>query len=139
MRLVYFEFNIVFLNYFHILSSACLGSFGCGTGLAWSSPVLPRVDHDQCLDDCDISDVSASVASWIGPVFPLGAVFAGPMAFYLLEKIGRKRTLIALSFPMLIGYIMLTFSKTADSIALLLAGRFLCGGSTSNKYLNVAE
>jgi MFS family permease len=84
-----------------------------------------------------MSNISASVASWIGPLFPLGASFAGPIAFYLLNKIGRKKTLIALSLPMLIGYIMLTLTQTADSITLLLVGRFLCGGSIINNYWNV--
>ena len=50
-----------------------------------------------------MSGVSDEAADWIGPLFPLGAIFAGPLAFFLLNKIGRKKTLLWLSCPMLIG------------------------------------
>lgn len=106
---------------------ATLGSFGCGTGIAWSSPVLPKIDPEQCKDHCDLSDVTTSLASWVGPLFPLGATCSGPVAFFMLNKLGRKKTLIGLSFPMLIGWILLTSSKALDSIVALLIGRFLIG------------
>ena len=28
--------------------SACIGSFGLGTALAWTSPAIPRIDAGQC-------------------------------------------------------------------------------------------
>ena len=106
--------------------SATLGAFGCGTGIAWSSPVLPKVSPSECQNDCDLQ-ITEEAASWIGPIFPLAAACVGPVAFFLLNKIGRKKTLIALSFPMLIGYILLTFIREIDSAAVLLTARFLVG------------
>ena len=106
--------------------SATLGAFGCGTGIAWSSPVLPKVSPSECQNDCDLQ-ITEEAASWIGPIFPLAAACVGPVAFFLLNKIGRKKTLIALSFPMLIGYILLTFVREIDSAAVLLTARFLVG------------
>ena len=59
---------------------ATLGSFGCGTALAWTAPALPHIQSDECLpDDCDISDVTPEQGSWIGAMMPLGAIFAGPI------------------------------------------------------------
>ena len=103
-----------------------MGAFGCGTGIAWSSPVLPKVSPTECQSDCDLS-ISDETASWIGPIFPLAAACVGPFAFFLLNKIGRKKTLICLSFPMLIGYILLTFMTQIDNAAVLLIARFLVG------------
>ena len=80
-----------------------MGSFGCGTGIAWSSPVLPKVKNESCQGECDLTGVSDFAADWVGPLFPLGAACAGPVAFFLLNKIGRKKTLLWLSCPMLIG------------------------------------
>lgn len=109
--------------------AATLGSFGCGTGIAWSSPVLPNVNSAECGDNCDIPGVSSGLASWIGPLFALGAFVAGPFAFYLINKIGRKWTLIAFSVPMFVGYVLLTVSYFLESISVLLTGRFLTGFS----------
>lgn len=110
--------------------AATLGSFGCGTGIAWSSPVLPKIKNESCYEKgCDLSGVSDEAADWIGPLFPLGAIFAGPLAFFLLNKIGRKKTLLWLSCPMLIGYILLTITKVLDSLWTLFIGRFLVGFS----------
>ena len=64
---------------------------------------------------------------WIGPLFALGAASSGPVAFFLLNKIGRKKTLFWMSTPMLVGYILLTLSKKLQSIAIVLVGRFLVG------------
>ena len=80
----------------------------------------------ECQNDCDLQ-ITEEAASWIGPIFPLAAACVGPVAFFLLNKIGRKKTLIALSFPMLIGYILLTFVREIDSAAVLLTARFLVG------------
>ena len=114
--------------------SATLGAFGCGTGIAWSSPVLPKVSPEQCEPNCDLQ-ITEAVASWIGPIFPMAAACVGPVAFFLLNKIGRKKTLIALSFPMLIGYILLTFIKDIDSAAVLLTARFLVGKFSRSHHL----
>ena len=103
LTLVVTKENPHFLS-FSFLFSATLGSFGCGTGIAWSSPVLPKIKNESCYEKgCDLSGVSDEAADWIGPLFPLGAIFAGPLAFFLLNKIGRKKTLLWLSCPMLIG------------------------------------
>lgn len=66
---------------FSLASSACLGSFLCGTALAWSAPALPHIQSDLCgPDDCDVSGVTPEDAAWIGALMPAGAVFSGVAA-----------------------------------------------------------
>ena len=68
------------MHIFNLMFPATLGSFGCGTALAWTAPALPHIQSDECLpDDCDISDVTPEQGSWIGAMMPLGAIFAGPI------------------------------------------------------------
>ena len=74
-----------------------------------------------------MSDVPQKAVPWIGSLFPLGGVVVGPIAFLILDQIGRKKTLISLSVPMLVGYGLLTSSYYLDNIVVLLVGRFLSG------------
>ncbi len=107
--------------------TASLGSFAGGTGIAWTSPVIPRIDPDLCLDDCDISGVTPTLSTWIGTIFLLGATLSGPLTFTLMSFFGRRTVLIMLAFPMLAGYVILTLTKSLDSVELILVGRFLTG------------
>ncbi len=115
------------------LVPASFGSFGFGAGITWTSPAFPRINKDICQDNCDISNVDGSTASWIGTIFLIGSIISGPVAFLLLSKIGRRWTLIGLTGPMLLGYGLLTITKTLDSIDLMLTGRFLAGNSKTIK------
>jgi MFS family permease len=90
---------------------------------------LPKIIPDECQDDCDLGDVPASMTSWIGPLFPLGAASSGPFVFYLLNKIGRKNTICVASLPILAGYILLSLANGYDSIIMVFIGRFLVGKS----------
>jgi hypothetical protein len=58
---------------------ATLGAFALGGALGWTSPSLPKIDSSQCGDSCDINNVDADKASWIGGILSLGAVAAGPI------------------------------------------------------------
>ena len=64
----------------NLFLSASIGAFGLGTSLAWTSPSLPRLQDDLCLDQCDVPDISVDEASWIGAMLPLGAIMSGPIA-----------------------------------------------------------
>lgn len=114
---------------------ATLGSFGCGTGIAWSSPLLAKLDKNETCPDSSCENLQGMdnfTKDWIGPLFPLGAACSGPIAFFLLNKIGRKQTLLWLSAPMLLGYILLTITQMLDSLATLFLGRFAIGNAAIN-------
>jgi len=106
---------------------ATLGSFSLGCGIGWASPTLPNIDPELCDDECDITDVPEVLVPWIGSLYLLGGVIAGPLAFSILDRIGRKKTMMGLSLPMLLGYGMITASYYLNNITVLLIGRFLAG------------
>jgi hypothetical protein len=68
---------------------ACIGAFSQGTVGAWTSPVLPYLtdcieDHNQNLTEEEVKHyyelpiaLDASAASWIGSLFPIGALISG--------------------------------------------------------------
>ena len=104
-----------------------MGSFSLGCGIGWASPTLPNIDPELCDDECDITDVPEVLVPWIGSLYLLGGVIAGPLAFSILDRIGRKKTMMGLSLPMLLGYGMITASYYLNNITVLLIGRFLAG------------
>ncbi len=61
----------------------------------------------------------------------IGAVFGGPIAGLISDRMGRKPALMLVSIPYLIGYMMITyarFSTHADVFkAVLLIGRLFSG------------
>ncbi len=61
--------------------SAMMGGFGLGLSGAWTSPALLRIDESDCLpDDCDVSGVSETEASWIATIATITPIFSGPIA-----------------------------------------------------------
>ncbi|CAG7826804.1 unnamed protein product [Allacma fusca] len=99
--------------------AATIGAFGMGTVMAWSSPALPQVELSAKLGYPSDSDLS-----WVASLVPLAAVFAGPPTGQCIERIGRKPTMIALSVPFVLGWLLIAF---AVNIPMMLVGRFLTG------------
>ena len=93
--------------------SANLGAFGLGTGLGWSSPALPYLSNcneenatifDTELNNCTLPEAfDDETASWIGALFPIGAIFGALWTGLLMPVIGRKWTMMGLSIPFAIG------------------------------------
>ena len=114
-----------------------LGSFSVGNALAWTSPSLPRISQELCTynsDDisdkrttCDITGVTVKLAGWVGPLLPVGAILVGPFIGVFVDKFGRKWTMIALAIPTFAGWLLITISKSIDSIFSIYAGRILIG------------
>ena len=100
----------VFSHSFILIAN--LGAFGLGTGLAWTSPALPfltncNVGGDIVFPDgqnCTLPEAfSEETGSWIGSLFPVGAMLGGFLTGLLMPMIGRKWTMIGLSLPFTIG------------------------------------
>jgi MFS family permease len=73
-------------------------------------------------------------------LFGIGAVFGGIMSGYLGSKYGRRKSLMLLAIPDLIGWILVASSQ---NLAMMLTGRFLAGfaaaGYSPNIQIFVAE
>ncbi|KAJ9588986.1 hypothetical protein L9F63_017721, partial [Diploptera punctata] len=82
-------------------------------------PALQSLNHDPVLDDEDASWVAALTA--IGA--PVGSLLMGPM----LEKLGRKWTLIVTNMPAVIGWVFVVTAFQPIFIPLLYLGRLLTG------------
>ena len=114
-----------------------LGSFSVGNALAWTSPALPNISQELCRNQnhntsnisgqCDIDGVTLELAGWIGPLLPAGAILVAPMIGFLVNKLGRKYSMVVLCIPNFVGWLLVTISKSKNSITGLYIGRILIG------------
>ena len=117
--------------------SATFGAFGLGLGLSWTSPTLPVLS--ECGDDCAFDkDFGKEVGSWIGAIFPIGALVSSFATGIMMAKIGRKWTMIAMAAPFIAGWICLTIPipLDIDTPWIYYAGRFLTGNIPVTRFAN---
>ncbi|XP_072751305.1 facilitated trehalose transporter Tret1 [Anoplolepis gracilipes] len=99
--------------------SAALMAVGVGNALAWTSPVLPQLyEPDSWLV------ITKEQGSWVSSLLALGAmlgaVLSGPMA----DKFGRKKSLLLLTAPFLLSWVIIIFSSELWPI---YVARFIVG------------
>ncbi|XP_029669723.1 facilitated trehalose transporter Tret1-like [Formica exsecta] len=99
--------------------SASIMAIGVGTALAWTSPVLPQLyEPDSWLV------ITKEQGSWVSSLLALGAmlgaILSGPMA----DKIGRKKSLLLLTAPFLLSWVIIIF---ASELWLINVARFIVG------------
>ncbi|XP_076547027.1 hdc homolog, cell cycle regulator isoform X1 [Osmia lignaria lignaria] len=102
-------------------TAACLGGFSLGTSLGWSAPCV-EILKSQYNYNVFSTNVVASV-------LPLGAALGMIVVPFLIDKIGRKWTMLALVPPMLLGWLLII--SAVSVVGLVITGRFLigaCGG-----------
>ncbi|XP_075909134.1 solute carrier family 2, facilitated glucose transporter member 8 isoform X2 [Petromyzon marinus] len=105
--------------YLAVLSTA-LGPLSLGLTLGYSSPAIPDLERSPQAQ----LRLSPAQVSWFGSLVTIGAVLAGPLAGLLVERLGRKPTLMLSSVPFVAGWLLLV---TAQSPGSLYAGRTLTG------------
>ncbi|NXI49835.1 GTR8 protein, partial [Chloroceryle aenea] len=100
--------------------AAVLGPLSFGFVLGYSSPVIPelRKSNDPKLR------LDSSQASWFGVIVTLGAAAGGILGGYLVDKVGRKLSLMLCSIPYVFGYIVII---CAQNVWMLYFGRVLTG------------
>ncbi|XP_067007506.1 facilitated trehalose transporter Tret1 isoform X2 [Anabrus simplex] len=92
-----------------------LGAFALGNVLAWTSPAKKPLTEDN-YDD--------SAQSWIGAAMALGAAVVVIPIGFLMDKFGRKWTMLGLVLPFVGGWLLIIFG---NSLAMFIAGRFIVG------------
>ncbi len=107
--------------------SATLGAFSLGCALAWTSPALPNLESSECEDSCDIDGIDEDRASWISGTFNLFCIASGPVTGFLLNKIGRKWTMISYSVPLALGNILFCIAFLTEDDISIFVGRALTG------------
>uniref|UniRef100_A0A8C0FEE1 Solute carrier family 2, facilitated glucose transporter member 8 n=1 Tax=Bubo bubo TaxID=30461 RepID=A0A8C0FEE1_BUBBB len=91
-----------------------------GFVLGYSSPVIPEL---RKISDPELR-LDSNQASWFGSVVTLGAAAGGILGGYLVDKVGRKLSLMLCSVPYVFGYIVII---SAQNVWMLYFGRMLTG------------
>lgn len=114
------------------LAAICACSIMVATGSyqAWSSPAIPHL----------ISNNSKFVVTeeqiiWIVSLFFVGDLFGALINPIFIDKIGRKKTLLLLSLPSLIGWGLIIF---AQNYIYLYIARFLGGISQASAFSSLS-
>ncbi|KAE8751777.1 hypothetical protein FOCC_FOCC001626 [Frankliniella occidentalis] len=98
------------------LGAGTLLSVSAGTVLGWTSPALPLLGLPE------------QAEAWVGSLAPLAALLAALPAGMLADRLGRRRLLIWLGLPYLLGFVMLAFASSSR-LWLVYLGRLTCGVS----------
>jgi len=106
------NYIIISLFYPATLFAVCVGTVD-----GWTSPALPFLQRWQGYSFSNNSFhhvVTDDEASWIGSLVPLGALAGAIPAGYLANLIGRRRLLLLLTVPMLLGWMIIIIAQ--DSV-----------------------
>ena len=112
LRVFSTNYIIVSLFYPVTLFAVCVGTVD-----GWTSPALPFLQRSQGYISSNNSFhhvVNDDEASWIGSLAPLGALAGAIPAGYLANVIGRRRLLLVLTVPMLLGWMIIIIAQ--DSV-----------------------
>ncbi len=126
-----------------------LAALSSGLSFGYSAIAVPQLTPTMDHDDYDIYrpfTVTEEEGSWIGEqgciynklaqvdasssylfsasIFGIGAIFGGFSAGILGSRIGRRKTLMALAIPDILGWVLIA---AAQNLPMMLLGRFLCG------------
>lgn len=123
-----------------------LSCLSIGLALGFSSIFLPwRVKEDMSDDVIEklfltnittpnVREACHELGSWIASIFWLGAFLGGLLGRWLSPQFGNRVSIILLSIPDVIGWILLA---SPPSTPLLMIGRFLTGVAAGGYFPNV--
>ncbi|XP_003974733.2 solute carrier family 2, facilitated glucose transporter member 8 [Takifugu rubripes] len=100
--------------------ASVLGPMSFGFVLGYSSPVIPEL---TTIADPRLQ-LDANQASWFGSIVTVGAAIGGLLGGWMVEKIGRKLSLMFCSLPFVFGF---TIIIAAQNVWMLYVGRLLTG------------
>ncbi|XP_075903182.1 solute carrier family 2, facilitated glucose transporter member 8 [Nelusetta ayraudi] len=100
--------------------ASVLGPMSFGFVLGYSSPAIPELTS---IDDPRLR-LDGDQASWFGSIVTIGAALGGLLGGWMVEKIGRKLSLMFCSLPYVFGF---TIIIAAQNVWMLYAGRMLTG------------
>ncbi|XP_063705135.1 facilitated trehalose transporter Tret1-like [Culicoides brevitarsis] len=92
-----------------------------GIFISWSSPYIPLLQSENSPLKNRLSDEEAS---WIAAIGGFGGLASTFLCGWLLDRIGRKKTLILIGIPQIICWVLILYGTTANQ---LLVARILGG------------
>ncbi|KXJ77363.1 hypothetical protein RP20_CCG007475 [Aedes albopictus] len=105
---------------FVILLTVSAGALAAGIFLGWTSPTEVPLVRKKAYGFA----VSTEDFSWIASMANMGASMMCILIQFLMKIIGRKRALLAMILPHLVGWCLIIF---AENVSMMLIGRFFLG------------
>jgi MFS family permease len=99
--------------------AAAGGAFQLGTAFGWSSPASPRLVEEE-----QYFPITSNQFNWIASSVTIGCAISCIPIGYLMNKIGRKWTMMGLVVPFLLGWGLIIW---AQNFAMMVTGRFFLG------------
>ncbi|XP_022188572.1 facilitated trehalose transporter Tret1 isoform X2 [Nilaparvata lugens] len=109
-----------------------LASFAAGNALTWSSPTISKMKENN--------EIHISQESWLGSLIALGASLGPFVSGFLIDRIGRKKTLYLNAVLIILSWILIGIAISSfDSISfeLIYVGRVLAGVSAGSCYASI--
>ncbi|XP_074187158.1 solute carrier family 2, facilitated glucose transporter member 8 isoform X2 [Rhinolophus sinicus] len=100
--------------------AAALGPLSFGFALGYSSPAIPSLRRAAP----PAPRLDNNAASWFGAIVTLGAAAGGVLGGWLVDRAGRKLSLLLCTVPFVTGFAVIT---AAQEMWMLLGGRLLTG------------
>jgi SP family facilitated glucose transporter-like MFS transporter 8 len=83
-----------------------LGAFALGNVLAWTSPTQGELE----------AKLGTSNWAWVGALMALGAAVAVIPVGYLIDKVGRKYSMLGLVLPFTAGWALIAWAGDSVSV-----------------------
>lgn len=99
--------------------TANLASVAVGTHYSWSSPTIPILQEENSW-----LKITNEEASWIGSLTPLGTAFGPLLGSWLLNRTGRRMTIMSSVMLSIIGWSILLLAVSVEQI---YAGKVIAG------------
>ncbi|XP_062549488.1 facilitated trehalose transporter Tret1-like [Armigeres subalbatus] len=99
--------------------SATLSLVASVSAAGWSSPAIPALLSPQ-----SHIEVTAAQGSWIVSILSIGGCLGSVVMSPLVDRYGRKYTMIVSMIPLMLGWIMIVF---ASNVPTIYVARFLHG------------
>ncbi|XP_034938064.1 facilitated trehalose transporter Tret1-like isoform X2 [Chelonus insularis] len=98
---------------------AQLGTINTGMTFGFSAIAIPQLrDANSTISIDEVQE------SWIASMSSIGTPIGCLLSGYMMDQLGRKRSLIITEIPGLLGWLLITFALNVD---MLYAGRFFVG------------
>lgn len=101
----------------------------CGLHFGWTSPAIPKLLSGEMP-----YEVSQTQIAKIVMISQFGYLIGCPVAAFLLDKIGRKKSILLLAFPQIIAWLLIANSNKVDT---LYIARFTSGISEGGSITTV--
>ncbi|XP_050681691.1 facilitated trehalose transporter Tret1-like isoform X2 [Leptidea sinapis] len=98
---------------------ANIGTINTGMAFGFSAMALPQLKSADSL-----IQITENEASWIASLSSVGTPIGCILSGYLMDNIGRRRTLILTEVPLILGWLLIS---AAQNVPMIYVGRLLIG------------